>query len=382
MKLMGRNIRPGHLLRELGERARLATAPRRRRVALVGDGAAWSIRDDQRHLLQALRQHRDLSPRAIHRLTAARHALLHVLNREALLKLDPDRVHPSNRVVLTWYHGGPDDPEFAEKFAALQRWLPRLAAVVTSCHTTRRDLIAGGVEPGRVVVVPLGVDLETFTRPTPDQRRAARQGWGVEDHEIAVGSFQKDGVGWGEGLEPKRVKGPDVFLEAMSLWKQQRPTDPLKVLLTGPARGFVKQGLDRLDIGWVHRQFDRPAEVVGAYHALDLYVIASRCEGGPKALLEAWASGAALVSSRVGMVADWLVDGQTGLSVEGGDAAGLAAACQAMTRDAALRERCVTRAAQRVKGLTWRDAAATLAERVYLPIMNGRPPQVGPVDEL
>ena len=30
-----------------------------------------------------------------------------------------------------------------------------------------------------------------------------------------VGSFQKDGEGWEEGLTPKHIKGPDVFVEVV-----------------------------------------------------------------------------------------------------------------------------------------------------------------------
>ena len=39
---------------------------------------------------------------------------------------------------------------------------------------------------------------------------------GLPDDAFVVGSFQKDGVGWGDGLEPKLVKGPDVLVEALA----------------------------------------------------------------------------------------------------------------------------------------------------------------------
>ena len=45
-----------------------------------------------------------------------------------------------------------------------------------------------------------------------------------------VGSFQKDGVGWAEGLEPKLIKGPDVLVAALELLKAEVPE--LFVVLT------------------------------------------------------------------------------------------------------------------------------------------------------
>ena len=44
----------------------------------------------------------------------------------------------------------------------------------------------------------------------------ARRVLGLPASAFVVGSFQKDGVGWGEGLEPKLIKGPDVLLAAPS----------------------------------------------------------------------------------------------------------------------------------------------------------------------
>ncbi len=115
-----------------------------------------------------------------------------------------------------------------------------------------------------------------------------------------IGSFQKDGVGWGEGLEPKLIKGPDLFVETLAKLKHLHPL----VLLTGPARGYVKRGLDQLGIDYKHFYLKTIAELPEMYQALDLYLITSRLEGGPKALLEAWASGIPVVSTQVGMVPD------------------------------------------------------------------------------
>jgi glycosyltransferase involved in cell wall biosynthesis len=137
-----------------------------------------------------------------------------------------------------------------------------------------------------------------------------------------VGSFQKDGVGWGDGLEPKLVKGPDLLLRAFVSARSRLPE--LHVLLSGPARGYVREGLERDGIPYVHQVLDRYEDVPALYHALDAYLVASRQEGGPKAILEAMASAVPLVTARVGQAMDIAHHGKNAYMVEPEDAEGLA----------------------------------------------------------
>jgi glycosyltransferase involved in cell wall biosynthesis len=88
------------------------------------------------------------------------------------------------------------------------------------------------------------------------------------------------------------------------------------VLLTGPSRGYVKAGLERLNIPYRHLYLKDYPEIGQIFSALDLYLVTSRQEGGPKAILESMASGVPLVTTRVGQAMDlvrhaenaWMVD--------------------------------------------------------------------------
>ena len=139
-----------------------------------------------------------------------------------------------------------------------------------------------------------------------------------------LGSFQKDGVGWGDGLEPKLMKGPDVLVAALE--QITATASELFVLLTGPARGYVRKELERLGIPYRHQFARSRSELARAYYALDVCVVASRQEGGPKAVLEAMASGIPLVTTRVGQAQELVDDGVNGHLVDVGDAGGVAAA--------------------------------------------------------
>jgi glycosyltransferase involved in cell wall biosynthesis len=144
---------------------------------------------------------------------------------------------------------------------------------------------------------------------------------GLPQEAVVIGSFQKDGIGWGEGTEPKLIKGPDILLAVLARLRRLIPA--LHVLLTGAARGYVKRGLERLGIPYRHVHASEYAEVGRLYHAVDLTLVTSREEGGPKAMLESMCSGIPLVSTRVGQAGDLVVHGQNGWLAEVEDVDGL-----------------------------------------------------------
>jgi len=75
------------------------------------------------------------------------------------------------------------------------------------------------------------------------------------------------------------------------------------------------------------------------YPDLDLVAITSLNEGTPVSLIEAMASGRAVVSTDVGGVKDVIEDGVNGILVRSGDAAGLAGRLKELLADKDKRER-------------------------------------------
>ena len=228
------------------------------------------------------------------------------------------------RYATAYFHGRPGsgEPEFDQAFENLQRYQMHIDRIQVS-HSEMRDIVLGaGIAPEKVFLIPIGINLDFFPLATAESRRAARQLYGIPESAVVIGSFQKDGVGWGKGMEPKRIKGPDIFLRAMEILRARMPE--LFVFLSGPARGYVKTGLERLGIPYRHCYVSDYQEIGRMFHALDVYVVASRQEGGPKAVLEAMASGIALVTTRVGQAMDLVRHGDNGWMVEVEDAEGLA----------------------------------------------------------
>jgi glycosyltransferase involved in cell wall biosynthesis len=271
--------------------------------------------------------------------------------------------------VATIFHGARSSrfPLLAESVNRFIDNLPLLARVVTACRIMEERLIAWGASPEKVVRVPLGVDLSLFTPVSDQRKREVRRRMGVPDGAVCIGSFQKDGVGWGEGLVPKLIKGPDVFIQVVELLKAQYN---LFVLLTGPARGYVKQGLKAAGIPYRHQMLSDYRDIVDFYRCLDLYLVTSREEGGPKAVLESLATGVPLVSTRVGLAPDVIQHDHNGLLANQGDVDALAEHAAGLIENADWRRRLIAQGWKDIVPYDWSHIAAQYYHQVYLPLLG------------
>ncbi len=231
----------------------------------------------------------------------------------------------SHRIAIAYFHGHPntpDMPEFSQCFNRVRQFHNRISRIQVSYSEMHNLILSTEIDPAKVFRIPIGINLAYFHQQTQKSRRKIRAEYGIPQSAVVVGSFQKDGVGWGEGLEPKLIKGPDIFLKAIELLKLRIPE--LHVVLSGPARGYIKTGLERLNVPYHHFYLDSYPEIGRLFHALDVYIVASRQEGGPKAVLESMACGVPLVTTRVGQAMDLVQHGQNGWMVDVEDAEGLA----------------------------------------------------------
>jgi glycosyltransferase involved in cell wall biosynthesis len=294
----------------------------RSRLFLVGEGARWSVDHDLEELAAvADRLAVRVAPR---RLLSASQGQAAFYGSQFTLLREPWSLSP-HALATAYFHGRPGTPgmpEFDEAYRVLGAHHEELDRVQVT-HTEMRELVlSSGIDSAKVFTIRIGVDESLFSPQMPESRAQARAKLDLPQSAFVIGSFHKDGVGWAEGLEPKAIKGPDVLLETFALLRERIPE--LHVLLSAPARGYVRAGLERLGIPYVHRQLDDYREIAVLYRALDAYVVPSRQEGGPKGVLEAMASGVPVVSTRVGQAAELIEDGVNGWLADVDDAEVLA----------------------------------------------------------
>ena len=210
----------------------------------------------------------------------------------------------NSKVVVNFFHGKPEDGPEASKH--IENFISNhllIDVIVVSNSITQSRLISWGIPEDKIVKIFLGIDTKRFKPPTKMEKLTKRNNLGFSPDEFIVGSFQKDGIGWGAGSKPKLIKGPDIFVKTV---QELAKYIKISVLLTGPSRGYLVSALKKADIKFKYFEVDNYLDVPFYYHALDLYLITSREEGGPKGLIEALASGVPVVSTPVGMCVDLL----------------------------------------------------------------------------
>jgi glycosyltransferase involved in cell wall biosynthesis len=144
-------------------------------------------------------------------------------------------------------------------------------------------------------------------------------------------------------------KGQSLLLQAAPAVLSRCPGTVFALAGDGPLRGALEQQAAQLGIAGQVRFLGVRQDVPALLAAADLFVLPSRSEGMPNALLEAMAAGLPVVSFEVGGVGEVLVHGVTGLLVPPEDADGLARAMLALLENEQERRRLGAAARERIR---------------------------------
>ena len=120
----------------------------------------------------------------------------------------------------------------------------------------------------------------------------------IPANTYVVGSFQKDTEGKDENL-PKYSKGPDIFLQIVLDLKQKHVN--LLIILTGWRRTWLINQLVINNIDYKYFELIELDEINELYNCLDLYVVSSRVEGGPRSIIECAIAKVPIISTDVGI---------------------------------------------------------------------------------
>ena len=227
-------------------------------------------------------------------------------------------------------------------------------------------------DPGKVVVVPPGVDLATFA---PGDRGEARARVGLREDAVVllfVGRIQP-------------LKGPDVLVRATAELLRERPRlrDRLVVAVLGGASGRGLAAPDRLrDLGEELGVADvlhlappvSRTELADWYRAADVVAVPSHTESFGLVAVEAQASGALVAAANVGGLRTTVGDG--GVLVDGHDPARWAGELARLLDDPHAAERLRERARERARGFGWSATADRLLEVYSGAVAEHRPVSV------
>jgi glycosyltransferase involved in cell wall biosynthesis len=236
------------------------------------------------------------------------------------------------------------------RFELLNLRAADLISVVSEVE--KRRLIAEGVEADKIFVNPNGVDVEEFR---PGCGGCSRRALGIESSIV---------VGFSGTFGPWH--GTLILAEAAKLIE---PASRLHFLFIGdgdlrPAtESKMAEAADRVSATFIGRvAHDRMPAYLDACDILVAPHLAHSCGeffGSPTKLFEYMAMAKPVVASRLGQIADIIVDGENGLLVEPANPSALAGAIRRLVEDEKLRVR-LGEAARRtvIEQYTWKHNAA------------------------
>ncbi|MEO7385571.1 MAG: glycosyltransferase family 4 protein [Gammaproteobacteria bacterium] len=197
---------------------------------------------------------------------------------------------------------------------AMIRWAIRRAArVITVSDALRDGLLALGADPGKVVTLRNGVDVQRFR---PLDRNAARARFGASGFTLlSVGNL----------LE---IKGHHLVIEALA----ELPGVTALIAGDGPQRASLERLARARGVADRVRLLGNlpQEELVACYNAADSLVLASSREGMPNVVLESLACGTPVIATAVGGIPEIIDSDSAGYLLTERSASAIAAAVRVL----------------------------------------------------
>ncbi len=269
---------------------------------------------------------RDFRPHIVHTHMAKAGAI----GRAATALYNRSRARFERARVVHTYHGhvleGYFSPAKTRLFVGIERWLARSTDRIIAISPAIRDELLRDYHIGRSEqyrVVPLGFDLSALTAIDERARAAARNSLAIDPGAHVVSTVGR----------LTAIKQHHLFLETARLVANNDPNAVFLLVGDGELRTALEAAARDLGLADRVRFLGWRRDLTTIYGASDVFLLTSRNEGTPVALIESLAAGVPGVSTDVGGVRDVLQD-DSGVVVPFGDASGLANAVTQFLADA------------------------------------------------
>ena len=212
----------------------------------------------------------------------------------------PKKYLDSKKVVCSIHHIDFDkfkDNNLQKEFYYREKFIDSYHVFSTSTEKQLRS-----ISDKEIIKIPYWVNQNLWFDIS--NKDLLRKKYGFKKNEYLVGSFQRDTEGF-DLVSPKLIKGPDIFISKIIKLSKQKKN--LKVVLTGKRRAYVINQLKKYNIDFTYFEMTSFKSLNELYNVLDLYMVTSRVEGGPQAILECAISKTPIISTKVG-IADEILD--------------------------------------------------------------------------
>ena len=212
-------------------------------------------------------------------------------------KLSTTRLN-NQKVICTIHHIDEDkfNNEAKEEFYNRDKTVDAYHAI---SETTKNQIQK--LTDKRIYTIPFWINQNIFTQLS--NKLEIRKEYSIDQEAYLIGTFQRDTEGY-DLKSPKLSKGPDRFLNLIDNISLQK--NNLQILLTGKRRNYLIVELKKRKIKFYYHEMVDFNSLNKLYNTLDLYLVTSRYEGGPQAILECGITRTPILSTRVGIAPEIL----------------------------------------------------------------------------
>ena len=205
-------------------------------------------------------------------------------------------------------------------FIRTERYLASLSDAIVAISDVQKNELSGDFKiaaADKFRVIPLGLELDNFILNQEEKRNKFRMEFGLDDNTVAIGIIGR--------LVP--IKNHSLFLKGLK-YVLNNTTIKVKAFIVGDgeSRSAIEQLAASLEIKYTqHTDTAHPhpliftswrTDVDTICAGLDIVALTSLNEGTPVSLIEAQAAGKPIVSTRVGGIADVVLENKTALLSE------------------------------------------------------------------
>jgi glycosyltransferase involved in cell wall biosynthesis len=239
----------------------------------------------------------------------------------------------------------------------ISSWIFRRSeCIIAVSGAVKQHVVNLGVEPDKVKIIPNGVDLRNYV---PLQKRLHCHDQRVAKKVVSVGRLIQN-------------KGIHYLIDAAPEVLQRFPSTEFIIVGDGPMRTELETRAKERGVLQAFRFYGFVPEVSNVLNTCDIFVRPSLTEGMPLAVLEAMACGLPVIATRVAGTPEIVIDHETGILVDSGDASNLAEALIELLGNTELAMRFGVNARKLVeKSHSWQKTAR-MTLNVYKEILKNR----------
>ncbi|HTN47038.1 MAG TPA: glycosyltransferase [Flavipsychrobacter sp.] len=223
-------------------------------------------------------------------------------------------------VIVHTFHGHVFHSYFnkftTKTFIHIERYLAKRSTGIVAISESQKDELSRQYKicpADKIEIIPLGLDLDKFGYVQDFKRELFRREHQIAEDEIAIGIIGRI----------VKVKNHDLFVAACKKLKALTGKKVRFIVVgDGDMREHMEQQFAAAGIDYAYYPTENrnataictswQKEIDKVLAGLDIVALTSHNEGTPVSLIEAQAAGKPIVSTRVGGVADIMIDGKCG----------------------------------------------------------------------